>query len=169
MTLSHQEFTDDHTPIAFFITFRTYGTWLHGDERGSVDRVHNRYGTPRLPANKLRQQYELKLLKQPPVWLTATQREVVTEAIKKACKERNWGLWAINARPNHVHIVVTADCNSKQTRATLKAKATKAMRENGCWTSDLSPWARRGSRQNLWTYQDLIVAIEYVLYEQGED
>jgi len=63
MTPSHQEFTDEHTPIAFFITFRTYGTWLHGDERGSVDRCHNHYGTPRLPANTLRQQYELQLLK----------------------------------------------------------------------------------------------------------
>lgn len=25
-------------PLAYFITWRTYGTWLHGDERGSVQR-----------------------------------------------------------------------------------------------------------------------------------
>jgi hypothetical protein len=24
-------------PTAYFITFHTYGTWLHGDERGSTD------------------------------------------------------------------------------------------------------------------------------------
>ena len=67
MTQPHDEFTEDHTPLAFFITFRTYGTWLHGDPRGSVDRQHNRYGTPYLPPNKLRQKYERRLLKQPPV------------------------------------------------------------------------------------------------------
>ena len=38
-------------PLAYLITFRSYGTWLHGDERGSVDRFHNVYGTPRLPPN----------------------------------------------------------------------------------------------------------------------
>jgi len=26
---------------AYLITFTTYGTWVHGDERGSVDREHN--------------------------------------------------------------------------------------------------------------------------------
>jgi hypothetical protein len=64
MSPSHREFNDDHTPLAFLITWRTYGTWLHGDSRGSVDRAHNRYGTPRLPPNKVRQQYERNLLKQ---------------------------------------------------------------------------------------------------------
>jgi hypothetical protein len=24
------------TPLAYFITLRTYGTWLHGDDRGTV-------------------------------------------------------------------------------------------------------------------------------------
>ena len=26
-------------PLAYFITFTCYGNWLHGDERGSVDRA----------------------------------------------------------------------------------------------------------------------------------
>ncbi len=34
------------TPLAYFITFTCCGTWLHGDERGSVDREHNTPGTP---------------------------------------------------------------------------------------------------------------------------
>src|SRR3954465_9461649 len=32
-------------PLAYFITFRCYGTWLPGDERGWVDRRHNQFGT----------------------------------------------------------------------------------------------------------------------------
>jgi hypothetical protein len=38
-------------PIAYFITFTTYGTWLHGDERGSVDKGHNRVGTEFIAPN----------------------------------------------------------------------------------------------------------------------
>ena len=37
----------------FLITFRTYGTWLHDGDRGSVGRRnYNRYGTPGMPPNK---------------------------------------------------------------------------------------------------------------------
>ena len=51
MTPAHEEFRNDHVAVAFLIRFRTYGTWLHGDARGSVDRLHNRYGSPKLPPN----------------------------------------------------------------------------------------------------------------------
>ena len=34
--------------LAYFITFSTYGTWLHGTEKGlgSVDVEHNAYLSP---------------------------------------------------------------------------------------------------------------------------
>jgi hypothetical protein len=51
MTQPHREFKDDHIPLAYLITFRSYGTWLHGKE-GSVDRFHNVYGQPKLPAKR---------------------------------------------------------------------------------------------------------------------
>jgi len=35
-------------------------------------------------------------------------------------------------------------------------------------TSALSPWAARGSKKYLWTEQELIDAIAYVLEGQGE-
>lgn len=31
MTLPHQEFNDDNIPLGYLITFRSYGTWQHGD------------------------------------------------------------------------------------------------------------------------------------------
>ena len=31
-------------PLAYFITFHTYGSWLHGAVSGSVDDEHNRPG-----------------------------------------------------------------------------------------------------------------------------
>ena len=36
-------------PLAYFITIRTYGTWLHGDERSSTSRFRNNPGQPRHP------------------------------------------------------------------------------------------------------------------------
>lgn len=162
------EFADDQTPIAFFITFRTYGSWLHGDERASVDRFHNKYGTPKLAPNWLREQFETGLLKMPPVRLSPIQRKVVAEAIRETCKKQNWGLWARNVRTNHVHVVVTANCNSKTVRSRLKAGATKLMRERRCWNRKESPWADKGSRRKIFNRKSLIAAIEYVLYDQGE-
>ena len=34
------------TVLAFHITWGTYGTRLHGDPRGTVDRNHNHFGDP---------------------------------------------------------------------------------------------------------------------------
>jgi hypothetical protein len=79
MTPLHLELNDDNKVLAYFITFRTYGSWLHGDSRGSVDRFHNVYGTPRLPPNKLREKYIRSRMKRPPARLTLKQRRVVEQ------------------------------------------------------------------------------------------
>jgi len=42
------------------------------------------------------------------------------------------------------------------------------MKKSGCWSSERTPWAYRGSRKKLWTEKDLIDAIMYVEYEQGD-
>jgi REP element-mobilizing transposase RayT len=161
------EFSDERIPLAYFITFRCYGTWLHG-RAGSVDRFHNQYGTPRLIADNKRKQYNLKLLKQPPVDLNKWRRRVVLESIKETCKFRKWRLWASNIRTNHVHTVVSAQCKASVILNALKANATRKMREAGCWRSDRTPWVRRGSKKRLWSEEDLRNAIAYVLHEQGE-
>lgn len=168
MPSPHQEFNDDHIPLAYFITFRSYGTWLHGDDRGSVDIRHRRYGAPMLPPNRLRRNYEHNLLKTPPVKLTRERRKAVERGIREACSIRKWRLWAFNIRTNHVHVVLSANCGSRKVRATLKANATRAMRESGCWNSPRSPWAGKGSRRYLWTEEQLIEALDYVLYGQGD-
>jgi REP element-mobilizing transposase RayT len=162
------DFKDDHTPLAYIISFRSFGTWLHGDRRGSVDRFHNVYGSPRLGPEHTREIYERSIMTRPPVRLNAKQRAAAERGIRETCKFRKWTLWALNVRTNHVHVVVTANCSSKQARAALKANATRAMRESKCWNGNKSPWARRGSRRKLFTEKQLNAAIDYVLYDQGE-
>src|SRR5436853_2621090 len=102
-------FADRNSPLGYLITFRCYGTWLHGDERGSVDRHHRVYSTPGLQPSALRRQHDRALLKQPPVRLNSQQRSLVEAAIRETCTIRRWKLWTGNVRTNHIHAVVAAN------------------------------------------------------------
>src|SRR5262249_55441915 len=97
---------DTDIPLAYFITFRCYGTWLHGDQRGSIDRFHNQYKSPYIPPNEKWLAHNEQKLKGEAVILNAAQREAVEKAIREVCQHRNWLLMAINVRTNHIHTVV---------------------------------------------------------------
>ena len=60
---------DTDIPLAYLITFRSYGTWLHGDKRGSVDRFHNHYSY--LPPDEERLIHTLSQLSREIVTLNA--------------------------------------------------------------------------------------------------
>src|SRR5882724_4833864 len=139
MKRDYIDFQDRSSPVGYLITFRCHGTWLHGDERGSVDRHHRAYGTPGLPPSELRRKHDRDLLSQPPVILHSQQRSTVESAIRETCAIRRWQLWTVNIRTNHVHAVVSANKKPEAVLSALKANATRAMRETGLWTSELSP------------------------------
>ena len=161
---------DTDTPLAFFITFRCYGTWFHGDERGSVDRHHNVYGTPRILRNDTWRRIAGNLAKHPPVKLDAARRRAVKNAITETCEKRGWCLAAVNVRTNHAHSVVTApNADSDKVLNAFKANATRKMREDGCWPHKHSPWAEKGSKRKLWNERSVANAINYTLHGQGDD
>ena len=121
---------DTDTPLAYFISFRSYGTWLHGDERGSIDRFHNRYGDPYLPSNETWQRHNLSQLKRDPFILSARERGSVEKAIRETCAIRGWNLQAFNVRTNHVHTVVTANRKPSLVLNAFKANATRQLSED---------------------------------------
>jgi REP element-mobilizing transposase RayT len=150
-------------PLAYFISFRCYGSWLHGDERGSTDRLHNQYGSLFLPPDEDWLRQDERRLKQSPVNLTGGQRNLVERAIRETCGIRKWCLLAINVRTNHVHVVLS--CNGTRPELALnalKSNATRTLRQVGCWTSPHSPWSDHGSERYLWTELSVQRAIEYV-------
>ena len=160
---------DTDIPLAIFITFRCYGTWLHGDERGSVDRNNNVYGAPRIPANSNWKKFNQEELLHPSVVLNAAQRKSIEKAIRDTCVKRNWTLLAINVRTNHVHIVVCIGSKKpKIALIALKANATRQMKEEGLWNHDHSPWADKGSKRNLWNEKSIREACDYVINGQGD-
>jgi REP element-mobilizing transposase RayT len=157
-------------PLAFFITFRSYGTWLHGDERGSVNRFRNKYKSRRLPPDQRWIETNRQRLKGAIVTLNAAQRSCVEEAVHETCRIRGWALQTINVRTNHVHTVVSIGVKKPEIALNaFKANATRKMRERSCWKNDMSPWAAKGSQRYLWNERSVARAIDYVLYGQGDE
>src|SRR5947207_14137281 len=91
-TIQRQLFmwNDTDIPLAFLITFRSYGTWLHGDERGSVNRFRNQYNSPRLSPENKWLETNTQRLKQEIVILDAAQRHCVEAAVRETCEIRGW-------------------------------------------------------------------------------
>ncbi len=81
---------DTDTPLAYLISFRSYGTWLHGDRRGAINRFHNNYGEPYLPPNTMWQEHIRNQMKTHPLILGATERGSVEKAIRETCQIRKW-------------------------------------------------------------------------------
>ena len=118
---------DTDYPLAYLITFRSYGTWLHGDERGSVSRFRNQYKSRRLPPEKNWLQVNRERMKGETVLLSAQQRHCVEEALKETCEFRHWILLACNVRTNHAHTVVSIGTKKTEIALTAVGRASRAL------------------------------------------
>jgi REP element-mobilizing transposase RayT len=164
-----RDFDDNEFPLAYLITFRCYGTWLHGDHRGSMDRKHNTYGTAKIPSNPRLESSDAEQLKHLSITLDASQRQIVEKAVREVCVYRKYILRAINVRTNHVHTVVTAAEKPEPVLDTFKSYATRALRSAGLLSASVKPWVRHGSTIYLWKERDVAKAVEYVLLGQGDE
>jgi REP element-mobilizing transposase RayT len=164
------EFETNEFPLAYFITIRSYGTWLHGDERRSVD-VHegrNIYGAPRVRPNLNFEERMEKEMSQPPMALDPIQRKEVDAAIRELCTDRRYDLKALNVRTNHAHSVVSAQVKPERIADAMKARATKRLRDKGLVAPGRKVWSRGRSRRRLWKPRHVEAAIRYTLYEQDQ-
>ncbi|MDQ3801122.1 MAG: transposase [Acidobacteriota bacterium] len=163
------EYDYNHFPLAYLITLRCYGTRLHGDEKSAVDRHgYNVYGTARRDTNLKLENMMREEMKQKPFVYSDSQRKIVEEAITEVCKYRDYDLKALNVRSNHVHAVVSAQIKPELIIDSFKSYATRKLRRNFMIGNDTKVWARGRSRRYLWKPQQVALAIEYVLYGQGD-
>jgi len=72
--------------LGYFITFRCYGTWLRGDQRGSIDWRHRAYKSPLLERDEERERKEFKALKHSPVLPAERRRMNVDSAIREVAE-----------------------------------------------------------------------------------
>lgn len=168
MRRDHIEFQERSVALAYLITFRCYGTWLHGDVRGSVGRKgSNVYGEPRIEPSETLLQIDAYNLVGLPFELKAVDRKIVEAAIREVCEVRGYGLHALNVRTNHAHLVVGNGGKVERMMDSFKAYSTKALRAAVRIGDDFKPWSRHGSTRYLWTERHIEMAVEYVLLGQG--
>ena len=132
-------------PLAYFITWATYGTWLPGDERGWVE-YHHGWQLPD-PVKELEAAAKMT---EDACWLDEEQRSAVQQQMAETCIYRGWTLHAFNCRTNHVHVVLTAAVEPKKVRTQLKAWCTRKLKALAAAKGTPNPirenwWAERGS------------------------
>ena len=144
-------------PLAYFITWTVYGTFLQGDSRWWRSK---KKGT-RPPQPRL-EEWHRDRLRHDVILLSEQHRETVKSEIEDHCEFREWHLWIANPRTNHVHVVVTAQGYAGDVvRDQLKANCTRSLRQQDQRFVDRPVWTVRGDWQCVNTDEDLEQAIQY--------
>jgi len=153
-------------PLAFLITWTTYGTWLRGDERGWVQS-----GESEIQARDDQQQrHERQQMAASSVILNEEQRQIVESTTTAHCVIRHWELHALNVRTNHVHVVVSAPVDPDTVMRQLKAWCSRRLNEHRAASSVRKKvskwWTEHGSTKWINDESYLRNAIRYVLKGQ---
>src|SRR4051794_37027956 len=109
--------------LAYHIVWTTYGTWLPGDARGWVKK--NILGV-QPPDVELERQARASMVEDAVV-LTLAQRLLLEKTIADHCRIRGWTLHAVNARTNHIHVVVSAERDPADVRDQFKAWCSRKL------------------------------------------
>jgi REP element-mobilizing transposase RayT len=126
-------------PLAFFLTWTTYASWLPGDRRGWAH-----HGLVRAPNARLRR-IAASRARGDHVVLGITERGLVERVITDHCRLRGWHLHAVHCRVAHVHVVVTApDRPPHVVSGELKAWSARAVNE-------LAVSPGKPQRSRIWT------------------
>jgi REP element-mobilizing transposase RayT len=155
--------------LAYFITFSTYGTWLHGTDRGlgSVDREHNQFGGGFVEPSEDLEAESREAMSQPEYTMDAGRRDLVRDAIVTLANEKGWHLLAVHVRSNHVHIVIESDRDPSRLMSDLKARASRDLTRAGFENVERKRWTRHGSTRHLFAIAEVEQKVRYTLDEQG--
>ena len=154
-------------PLAYFITFSCYGTWLHGAKETSVDRHHNIPETEFLSLNEPRQTSTKNRMPEMPYFLDHPQRQIVLNTIQDVCQHQKWVLLAAHVRTNHIHLVVHAMIYPEKIMNIIKSYSSRRLNESKLDGNRINRWTRHGSTRYLWREEEVEATIQYVVYEQG--
>jgi REP element-mobilizing transposase RayT len=155
--------------LAYFITWTTYGTWLSGDARGWIKKGHSGVQPPDWRIEDLARERMVEEA----VILTVSPRAIVEETIRAHCGIRKWMLHAVNARTNHIHVVVTADRVPDDVANQLKAWCSRKLSDAAELKGLVAIKAGRrhwftegGDKEVIYDDEHLRNAIRYVLERQ---
>lgn len=153
----------DEFPLAYFITWTTYGSWRPGDIRGWRKRGSNAIEKP----DPILREAAQRAMTADAVVLSPSQREAIDAVIVKHCEIRGWTLHARNVRSNHVHVVVSAALAGAEVRSQFKAWCSRRLSElaglEGRGRNGLARWfSERGDIEWIDGVDDLESFVIYV-------
>ena len=149
-------------PLAYHITFGTYGTRLHGGKRATVTRNQSRFGEPTVGRDVVLERLSRIQLEFPPVVLSREQREYVESAIPALCARGDWSYLLAAAQEDHVHVLLTTRVEGTRVRKWLKRWLGAALSERWPMSNGQAWWAEGGSVKQIWNEEYLETALEYV-------
>ncbi|WDQ15290.1 transposase [Rhodopirellula sp. P2] len=145
-------------PVAFFITFTVYGSFLQGDRRWWRSRTEGaKSPQPRL------EQWHRDRLKHDVLLLRPDQRDAIKEELTRLCDHCGWKLWRANPRSNHVHVVVTATgLAGRKVLNQIKANCTRVLRERWPVYIGRPVWTSGGDCEFIDQEDELERVVRYV-------
>jgi REP element-mobilizing transposase RayT len=112
-----------------FVTTTSHGTWLPGEMRGYVRKVHILPGDPKLL------ELSRKLLKGQPVYFTSEERTRLFAALIAACAEFQYRLSDVTIESWHLHwIMFHGDDSIEKVMGRLKTRMRQALARGKIWT-----------------------------------
>lgn len=158
----NRQHADSDFPLALFITWTTYGSWLSGDIRG-----WRKWKRGQRPPQPHLENWCRDRLSEQPVLLNQAQRQLVEHVLQEHAHVRGWLIHASSVRSNHVHIVVTAAAIPRIVRDQFKANSTRVLRAPPFQIVNKKVWSKGGDIQFIDTQQDLEQVDLYVTEAQG--
>jgi hypothetical protein len=164
------------TTTCWFFTWRTYGTWLPGEDgfvgyyKSSDGRrvIDNARGQPTAKAIPLLANYAAGLLTHDPVELNHTCADVIRDELLRTTSFRKWKAEAIAVICNHVHFAFHApsEREPEDLLGELKSYCSRALnrietKPKGWW------WAGGGSTQPVKTDENRRAVIRYIREQEG--
>ncbi len=155
----------------WFLTWRTYGTWLPGDE-GFVGyyripvgprRIDHAVGEVASEAIPALAKYAREQLVVEPVSLTVSQATLILAQLQETATHRGWALDAVAVLTTHVHLVfgVNGDPTPTALLRDFKSYCSRALNAAQSDRKQAKWWAERGSTRFLKDRDHRARAIRY--------
>jgi REP element-mobilizing transposase RayT len=147
-------------PLGYHLTFRSYGTWLPGDDRGWTH--HGDHGESKRPPSPPLAGWCARRLRASVLTFGPRCVALVESAIQETCRRRGWTLHTLAVVSDHLHVVVTADAAPESLVRLFKQWSTRYLRDAEVLAPDRPVWAAHGSTRWLYTERRFQNSLAYV-------
>ena len=113
----------------YHITFGTYGTRLHGGVAPTVALPQNHYGEEFIKTDSDLWAMKRAKMNEIPCVLSLEQRLFAEEEILPICERGKWNHHISAVQEDHVHVLLSAEADSKAVRKWLKTWLTQSLND----------------------------------------